>query len=282
MKSILFYLIILLFPFSAIAGGPWTPGKKHGFLQIQTTFPAGPYKQLYVSNGDNLELNRGVTDISIQAFLEYGLSDKFSLVTALPYKIVSTNNDINLNSEFPLLPEGKLSGFGNYEVALKYKFLDKSFISAFSVKAEFNTGSRDLEKGLATGYDASGYSLYWHIGKSFSSKFYSFFESGYSLRTNDFSDDYRLLLEAGYQPANKLWLALVFDLRQSLRNGNYDNTNLQQTGLYTNNQEFFAFGIKTSYELNNKFGFSASTYGAFSGNYVAYSATFNIGFFLKW
>ena len=282
MKTYKLLFLFLSFSFSVFAGGPWTPGKKHGFLQIQTTFPAGPYIQLYISDGDNLELNRGVTDISIQAFMEYGISEKLSLVTALPYKIVSTNNDINPNSEFPLLPEGSLSGLGNYELALKYKFLDKTFVSAFSVKAEFNTGSRELEEGLATGYDATGYALYWHIGRSFGSKFYSFFESGYTLRTNNFSDDYRLLLEAGYQPANKLWLAMVFDLRQSLRNGNYDDVNLQQTGLYTNNQEFFAFGIKSSYELKNNFGFSASTYGAFSGNYVAYSATFNLGVFMKW
>jgi len=277
-------LLILFFSFSisVFAGGPWTPGKKHGFLQIQTTFPAGPYNQLYISNGDNLELNRGVTDITIQAFLEYGISEKFSLVTALPYKFVSTNNDINLDSELPLLPEGSLNGLGNYELTLKYQFLNKSFISAVSIKAEFNTGLQDLEKGLATGYDASGYSLYWHIGRSFESRFYSFFESGYTLRTNDFSDDYRLLLEAGYRSGNNFWMAVVFDFKQSTRNGNYDDLNLQQTGLYTNNQEYFAFGLKTSYELKNKMGFSASTYGAFSGNYVAYSATFNIGIYKKW
>ncbi|RLD54313.1 MAG: hypothetical protein DRJ05_14915 [Bacteroidetes bacterium] len=282
MKHKLFLLLFLFYSISVFAGGPWTPGKKHGFLQIQTTFPATPYNQLFISDGSILELNRGVMDITIQAFLEYGINEKFSLITSLPYKFVSTNNEINLNSELPLLPEGSLSGLGNYEMALKYKFLDKTYISAVSVKAEFNTSSRDLEKGLATGYDASGYSLFWHIGRSFGARFYSFFESGYTLRTNDFSNDFRFVLEAGYQPANNFWLAIVFDKKQSMENGNYNDNNLQQTGLYTNNQEFFAFGLKTSYGLKSKIGFSASTFGAFSGNYVAHSATFNIGVFKKW
>ena len=278
-------LSLVLFFFCSIlvfGGGPWTPGKKHGFVQLQATFPSGPYNQLFISDGSILELNRGVTDISIQAFLEYGISEKFSLVTALPYKFVGTNNNINLNADFPLLPGGDLSGLGNYEMALKYKFLDKTFISAVSLKAGFNTSLQDLEKGLATGYDASGYGLWWHIGRSFGSKFYSFFESGYTFLTNDFSDDFRFMLEAGYQPINNLWLAVVFDKKQSMENGKYDDVNLKQTGLYTNNQEFFAFGLKSSYELKNKIGFSASTFGAFSGNYVAHSATFNIGIFKKW
>ena len=282
MKQKLFLLVVFSFSISVFAGGPWTPEKKHGFFQLQTTFPLGPYNRLFVNDGSTLELNRGVTDIQIQAFLEYGLGEKFSLVTALPYKFVSTNNELNPNSGLPLLPQGSLSGLGNYELALKYKFFDKSFVSAVSIKAEFNTGLQDLEKGLATGFDASGYALYWHIGKSFGPRFYSFFETGYTLRTNNFSDYYRFFLEAGYQPVNNFWTALVFDLKKSLENGNYDDLNLRQTGLYANNQEFFAFGLKASYEFKNKIGLSASAFGAFSGNYVAHSTTFNIGIYKKW
>ena len=271
-----------LFAISLFAGGPWTPGKKHGFFQLQTTFPIGAYNKLYINDGSTLKLNRGVTDVSIQVYLEYGLGEKISVVTALPYKFVSTNNDLNPDSGLPLLPQGSLSGFGNYELALKYKFLDKSFVSAISIKAEFNTIKQNLDKGLATGFDASGYSLYWHIGKGFGSRFYSFFETGYTVRTNDYSNDLRFFLEAGYKPVNNLWLALVLDLKKSMGNGNYNDANLRQTGLYTNDQEFFAWGQKASYELKSKIGFSVSSFGAFSGNYVAHSVTLNIGIYKKW
>ncbi len=274
--------LILLLAVWGIAGGPWTPGKKHGFFQLQTTFPTRAYDKLFRSDGSTLELNRGVTDISVQAYLEYGLGKKFSIVTALPYKFVSTGNEIFPGSEMTVLPQGSLNGFGNYEIAVKYKFLDNSLVSAFSVKAEFNTGKQDMEKGLATGFDASGYSLFWHFGKGFSPKFYSFFESGYTLRTNNYSDEIRLLLETGYMPAKSFWLAIVFDYKKSMYNGSYNEQNLRQTGLYTNNQEFFAYGLKASYELKNKIGFSASTFGALWGNYVAHSVTLNIGIYKKW
>ncbi len=282
MKNNLLISLMLLFVIPVFAGGPWTPGKKHGFFQLQTTFPVGAYNKLFINDGSTLELNRGVTDISIQAYLEYGFVKNFSVVTALPYKFVSTNNELNPNAELPLLPQGSLTAFGNYELALKYKFLDRPFVSAISVKAEFNTGKQDLEKGLATGFDASGYSLFWHIGKSFGRRFYSFFETGYTLRTNHYSDDLRFYLEGGYTPARNFWLAAVLDLKVSMKNGDYDDTYLRQTGLYTNNQEFFAYGLKASYELKNKTGFSASTFGAFWGNYVAHSITLNIGIYKKW
>jgi len=282
MKRKIITFLVLLFAISVFAGGPWTAGKKHGFAQIQATFPIRPYNKLFLYDGSTLELNRGVTDVSVQAYLEYGLGDKLSIVAAIPYKFVSTDNDINTDAEMPLLSEGSLSGFGNFEFALKYQFLDRFFVSSFSIKADFNTGKQDIAKGLTTGFDASGYSLFWYFGKGFSSRFYSFFETGYTLRTNDYSDNIRLMIETGYMPANDFWLALVFDFKKSMYNGNYYDENLRQTGLYTNNQEFFAYGLKASYELKSKIGFSASTFGALWGNYVAHSITINIGIYQKW
>ena len=276
------YSIILLLSFLQVnAGGPWTNGKKKGFFQLQATIPLGTYNKLFIADGSLLELNRGVTDFHLQAYLEYGISDKLSFYGSLPYKFVSTNDELNPASTLPILPSGKLNGIGNIEMALKYKFLDKSFVSAFSIKAELNTASRDMEKGLATGYGANGIALYWHFGKGLN-RFYTFIEGGYTLKDHDYSDDIKLNFEVGYKAVDELWLALVLDIRKSMKNGSYEELNLIQTGLYPNNQEYFAFGFKTFYEFKNKTGISASSFGALSGNYAAYLATINIGIFRKW
>jgi hypothetical protein len=281
MRSILFVLLILFSIQQVDAGGPWTNGKKKGFFQLQATIPLGTYNLLFLEDGSDLELNRGVTDFHLQAYLEYGFTDNLSLTGSLPYKFVATNDEINPAADLPLLPSGKLNGIGNIELALKYKFFDKSFVAATSIKAELNSISRDMEKGLATGYGANGIGIYGHLGKGLN-RFYTFVEGGYMFKDHNYSDEVRINFEAGYKAVDELWLALVFDIRESMKNGNFDEMNLIQTGLYPNNQEYFAFGFKTFYEFKNKIGLSASTFGAFGGNYAAHLATINIGVFKKW
>ena len=99
--------------------------------------------------------------------------------------------------------------------------------------------------------------------------------------SNNFSAYLEMHYEIGYQVKPSLWTAFTLDLRDSFNGGIYTNLNLRQTGLYTNNQEYFAFGLKASYELKNKTGFTAATFGAFSGNYVAKISTFSIGIYKK-
>ena len=271
-------VIIVLFTSSLYAGGPWLNKKKEGFFQLQSTFPGGGYNRLFLEDGNESILNRSVLDYTVQAYLEYGLTDKLDLISTLPYKFVSTESV----SDSSLLPAGNLNGLSNYKLGLKYQLSDKNFKIATSVQSSFNTISKDLRKGLITGYDANSVGLYFHIGKGFSKNLYSFIDAGANVVGNNFSNYIDIHYEIGYQLKPSLWTAFTLDLRESLKNGSYENNNLKQTGLYTNDQEYFAYGIKTSYELKNKIGFTAATFGAFSGNYVAKISTFSLGIYKKW
>ena len=275
-------VVITLIPFITFAGGPWTTKNKSGFFQLQSTFPVGAYSDLFLENNENLALKRSVLDYTFQAYIEYGLSDKLNLITTLPYKYISTGDTIENSSTSELLPKGKLSGLSNYQLALKYSLLNKKLKAAISVKSSFNTVNKDIEKGLITGYQTNTVGLFGHIGKSFSKgKMYSFIEGGVYITSNNFSDYYEIHYELGYQIKPFFWTVLTLDLKESLNNGSYHNENLKQTGFYTNNQEYFAYGIKASYELNNKIGFTIAGFGAFSGNYVAKISTFSLGVYKK-
>lgn len=273
---------LLMLSFSIFAGGPWLVKKKSGYFELQSTLPFGTYNTLFLENGQDLNLNREVLDVTFQTYLEYGISDKFNLITALPFKSISTGNAQAVLTNPTLLPEGKLNGFGNYKLGFKYKLADKNIKAALSLQGSFNTAKQDLTTGLATGYSSNFIGLYTHVGKSFSEKLYSFIDLGYNTSTNNFSDYIDIHYELGYQLKKSLWTALTFDIRESTKNGSYLNENLRQTGFYTNNQEYFSYGVKASYELKNKMGFTAATFGAFSGNFVSHLATVSLGVYKKW
>ena len=55
----------------------------------------------------------------------------------------------------------------------------------------------------------------------------------------------------------------------------------QLTGLYVNNQEYGAFGLKAIGEFSNNSGITAGYGGAFSGNNVAKQAALTFGVYHK-
>ena len=271
-------LFIVLFSYSAFAGGPWLNKKKTGFFQLQSTFPGGSYNTLFIENGKESVLKNTVLDYTFQAYLEYGITNKFNVIATLPYKLVSTQQ---LNDSLAL-DDGSLSGLSNFKLGFKYQLIDKKIKLAVSLQSSLNTTSANLNKGLATGYQANTFGVYAHIGTGFSAKLYSFLDFGANKMSNNYSDFIDFHYEIGYQVKPSFWLAFTLDLRESLKTGTANDLRLNQTGLYTNNQEYFAYGLKASYELKNKIGFTAATFGAFSGNYVAKVATFSLGIYKKW
>ena len=275
--------LLLLVPYLSYAGGPWLLPKKSGFFQLQTTLPIGSYNRLFLRNNKDLNINRSVMDYTFQVYLEYGITNKLNLITTLPYKYVSTGGIQKKLSNPIVLPKGSFNGFSNYKLALKYKISDKKLKAAISIQSSFNTVSKNLEKGLVTGYSSNSIGLYTHIGKSFSKgKMYSFVEGGVNIASNHFSSFYEIHYELGYQVKKSFWTVLTVDAKESLRDGNYRNYNLRQTGFYTNNREYIAYGIKGAYELKNKLGFTMATFGALSGNYVAHLGTVSLGVYKKW
>jgi len=272
-----------LVPYLSYAGGPWLLPKKSGFFQLQSTLPLGSYNRLFLEHDKSLSLNRNALDFNFQAYLEYGISNKINLITVIPYKYIATGNAQHQLTNSILLPKGKLSGLSNYKLAFKFRISDKKIKAAISIQTSFNTAKKDLEKGLITGYQTNSLGLYTHIGKSFSNgKLYSFIESGINFASNNFSTFYEIHYELGYKLKPSFWSVITFDIRESLRDGTYKNENLRQTGFYTNNQEYMAYGVKGSYELKNKVGFTMATFGALSGNYVAYLGTVSLGIYKKW
>jgi len=281
--KVLMYTFLLCISIPSIAQGPWTQKKGQAFLQFQSILPAYPYKSLL--NGrfinDQQDINRRAFNSDYSFYLEYGLSNRLDVITSLPFKYISTGELTDAQPFDNLLEEGSLFGLSNPRVALRYGLLDKKVNVAVSLQTSWNTISKDLDKGLATGFDASSVGLMAHIGRS-KEKHYGFLELGYHKYTNDFSDVLEINLEHGWTLGQKWNLALALNARHSLENGSYRNENLEQTGFYPNNQEWAAISAKIAYEMSNGFGLSlAIPLVPIKFKYVGFNGTIGLGIYKK-
>ena len=264
---------------STWAQSPWTPKKGHGCTQLSYN-RIGPYQRLYLANGESQNLSRQITDVTLQGYGEFGISDRTTLLASVPWKLIQSGAAAN---GMPLsIPASDLSTFGNVQFGFRRNFTRKKAIFSGQVMIEAPTGKFEENSGLRSGYDA------WTLAPSLSvgqgtSKLYGYISAGTGIRTNNYSSDYSLLAEGGYKLFKRWWMIAVVNYRGSFRNGEvrFPSSNLQ-TGLYLNDQEYFAYGLKTILELSSKWGINAAAYGAGSGNYVAKAPSLNGGVYYKW
>lgn len=265
-----------------LAGGPWTQSQGQGYAQISFTF-IPEYRSLYSRNGESLSLNREVSDRTLLGYLEYGLTGRFTIIGEIPLKFVSAGEQVYPGSDFEdaLLESGSLNGLGNLSAALKYGLVRKNLLLAGQLKIDAPTATGKVETGLRTGVDAWGVAPSLILGGS-RGQLYAFIECGVRFRSNDYSQEFLLGGEAGTALLKRFWIIAVLDVRQSLNDGTHDNENAEQTGLYPDNQEYAAFGLKLIAEISPRFGVNFSSFGASSGNLVPKSPANTVGVYLRW
>lgn len=264
------------------AQSPWLYQKNQGFFQVQTTFLAFPYESLLVGKrSETVDINREVFTSDLNAYFEYGLSDQWNVIGKIPVRYVSTGDETGTLDNPVLLEEGSLFGLSNIELALKRQLIDQKIKISGSVQVVLNTVSKELSKGLITGYDYNAIGIFGHAGGSLGNRGYAFTDIGLMKTSNDFSDYFRQHIEAGRRFGKALWLRMTLDIRRSFKNGTYENDALLQTGLSPNDQEWVGFGLGVSYETENQLGFNFSTGGALDAKYVGFAAPVTFGVYKK-
>ncbi len=282
-SKVLMCALMLCIGFPAFTQGPWTQKKGKGFIQFQSILPAYRYESLL--NGrfinDKQGINRKTFNSDYSFYLEYGLGNKLDVIASLPFKYISTGGLTDEQHFDNLLEEGDLFGLSNPRLAIRYGLLEKKVKVAVSLQTSWNTISKDLDKGLATGFDANSFGAMVHIGRS-KEKHYGFLAIAYHKYTNDFSDVLEINLEHGWTLGQKWNLALALNARHSLDNGTYRNENLEQTGFYPNDQEWAAISVKAAYEMANGFGLNlVMPLVPINFKYVGFNGTIGLGIYKK-
>lgn len=274
-------LLISLVPAHLFAGGPWTQPAKKGYSQVSFT-GIFAYDKLFEDGDAGAQLHRDITDITMLGYFEYGLTDRLTLIGYIPYKAVKSADEINPSGAFPdTLEAGSLRGFGNLALAAKLNFNRRGMVVSTQLRIDAKTVNEGFNTGLRTGYSAWAFTPSLIVGKGWD-KWYAFSELGVRLRTNDYSNDFTINMEAGYLLFGRLWIAGVVDILQTISGDTLLADGSEQTGLYANGQEFFAYGIKLLYEISPKWGVNASSFSASSGHLVPKTAPFTFGLYHKW
>ncbi len=271
-------LILLLATASSVfAQSPWTKEKGTFYTQLSfTTIPG--YDTLF---GDpDYKTERKTTDNTFQFYGEYGLSDKTTLLVNLPLKLISISDDIDTaTSNFT--EEGSKTSLGNLELGIKHNFYNKDWVLSGQLSIEANTGSYDDTTGIRTGYDAWSFTPLFLVGRGFGKTYLQTF-IGATIRTNNYSSNFKIGGEYGGKITKNIWIIGFLDVVKSFKNGDVVlPTNNLLNGLYVNDQEYGSFGLKGIGEFSDSFGITAGFGGAFFGNNVAKQAALTFGLYHK-
>ncbi len=278
MKNIL-KIVVLLMSISTFSQGPWTKEKGKFYTQLSfTTIPS--YNTLFGDPEYNLQ--RNVTDNTLQFYGEYGISDKTTLLVNIPLKLINTEGfNTNANDVFTQIEETSKTSLGNIEIGLKHNFYKKDWLLSGQLSLEANTSSFDQNSGIRTGYDAFTFTPLFLAGKSFGKSYLQTF-IGSKIRTNNYSSNFKIGGEYGSKISKHIWLVGFLDIEKSFNNGTInlpvENT---VTGLYVNDQEYGVVGVKAIGEFSDNFGITASLPAAFFGNNVAKQVALSIGIYKK-
>lgn len=274
MKQQTVLLLLITVNCSSWAQSPWTQGINKAFVQVGFS---GIFYDEVRYNREQFDTGFNFTDITLQAYTEYGITDNLDATLILPYKIVGGESKISSNST-------SLSGIGNVTLGLKYKFYNKKWKVSSGVLFSANTIQSDATVGLRTGFDASTLIPYMTAGSS-KGKFYYFGNVGYGYMTNNYSDFLKAGLEAGYNFWGNAHVITVIDVRKTVTNESFfenDASTFINSSNYLDRQEFYAFGIKLNYEfVKEKYGLNISGFGAFDYDNSPAAAAYNVGLYYK-
>jgi hypothetical protein len=275
------FFVILSLVFSVWAQSPWTQKPNEIYGQISLNIVSG-YDELYLKGGEKIATERKISDLTLQGWLERGMSQSSTILLSFPVKILNAGDLVSSDNPDPLTKKGSLTAPGNLRLGWKQQAIQNGLTMAGQLWLEMPTGKYDNDTGLRTGYDAWTLIPSLNLGTSGTGWYtYGYFAFGY--RSNDYSDFLQATGEAGYQIMSKLSIAVYIDWLHSLKNGSrIDPANNLRTGLYVNDQEYFAFGIKLYGKvISPKIGIALGFAGAFSGNFVPRVPAFNLALYYQ-
>lgn len=270
---------------NVLAQSPWTKEKGKGYTQVGYNIIV-PTNVFFYNNTAQKYTNRKVYDNNIQAFGEYGVTNKLTLTAAVNAKYVATgaietiDSDVSAEQRPPalVLPAGKKWGLGNSYLGAKYNLYNKGWVVSAHADIMLPSMRGDTNTALETGFNAWGIAPSVSVGNA-GNKWYAFANAGINFRTGAFSHEWAAMAEYGYK-IKSAYLIANLHARYSLNN--QPAPDFLHTGLGVNQQNYLAVGLKAFIPFNKNWGINLSAFGAFSGNNVQAAPSFGTSVFYKW
>ena len=255
----------------AIAGA-WTQKKGEYYLKL-----AGGYlntTQDIDAVGDKVDkVGEGrLRDVNLSAYLEYGITDQFTLVASAPYKNMKDTRTFQTGTALD-----RRWGFGDVELRMRRLLWSKDLVASVSAGAKLPTWYEDDE---GTRVPLSTKKVDWDarvlLGKSlYPVPGYVTGELGYRLRGGTFSHEWFYTLEAGFTVDRVLIKGFISGI-QTL--GNCDA--VDEVGLI-GDQNVLKISPGIIYKLNSSVELSMDLIHIASGCNTTAGNTFFVGVALK-
>ena len=255
----------------------WNKEKGSGYLKLDETVI---YSDDFYSREGQI-VNIRTTGVFITSIYgEYGISDGITGFIYFPFFFRNTRNEVSQQNSGITEPGESINSIGDSNIGLSVGLIqNRSFVSSISLTlglpiGEASGGNSGL---LQTGDGEFNQLLKIHGGYSFSIKNLPFFASasvGFNNRTEGFSDEFHFSFQTGATINQKVIAILKTYNITSLKNGSVGPS---QTGIFSNEIEYFAIGPEVSYLLTPEWAITAGVQGAFSGKNVLASPSFSLG-----
>lgn len=258
---------------SAVLAGAWTAKKSAYYDKVAFNYYVS--KDTFNSSGNRTDTPNGgkFTDYNLSNYFEYGLFDNLTVINSVAYKWLQNEDNSSTT---------KGNGIGDIDLGLRYKLLDHEKLGIISTQLLAKVpGLYKKSDPLPLGngqYDAEVKLLYgrslWPFLPGYANA-----EVGYRWRADDPSDEYRYLLELGFDLTRKIYTRAKLDGIISADNGKkLDGSGNPTT---TNNFDLGKLDLTVGYKVAPDWGVEASYVPALYGQNTAAGATYSLAAYFK-
>ncbi len=277
MKKSFIYLLIILSGYQVLAGGGWVFEKNSGYFKVAQNMIRS---QLFFDKGGAIVDIPTISLYTSSLYLEYGLTDKLDVIAYVPFFVRSTMNRQQIGQSGDVNPGDAINSFGDTDIALKYGFFqDRKIVMSAQLLFGLPFGFSEVtaERILQTGDGEFNQMIRIDASHSFyPAPFYTSVYGAFNNRTRGFSEEVRVGGEVGWTPGNWILILKIED-RMSLYNGVAND--LEASGTFANNTEYFSYTPEVSYLFNDNFGLTANAGLALSGKRILAAPNFGFGLF---
>ncbi len=284
-KNSIPFFIILFLSTNVFAGGGWPQPKGKGYFKLFQWWVVADQHftdlGLIDPNVTNGIFNTGV-------YGEYGFTDRITGIAYVPfYSRAYFNNVVSGTTGEIIEPGESINSFGDTEIGIKYGItLNKPIALSATLKFGIPLGNN---AGGATGRLQTGDGEFnqliqldagagYKIGKVGA---YANAYAGFNNRSNGFSDEFHYGIETGANLFDKKLTAIVrFYGIKSFKNGDLGDQ-VNSTSIFANNSEHFTFSPELAFNINKKWGVSATYATALSGRIIFASPSYSVGVFVN-
>ena len=273
MKTFKIITAVILFFSSVSLGGGWTQKQGSGFYKLDFRYLPG--KAVYNDKGEKFNLT--IKDMSFGFYGEQGISDELTLTANwITFQKISVD-DISVPNF-----KSNISGIGDAGIGIRYLVgnFGNTVLSAVG-KVGIPIGETSENGNLWLGTGEWNQTIGFEFGHSFyPAPAYVSAVIYYRNRNEGFSDDLKWGIEGGYSFNDALSLIGRFHGLNTLENGIENFTG--GFAIYSNNQEYIAYGLELIYKFKSGVGLSVGYESGGSGRNIISAPVLSFGLFLAY